>query len=162
MMGISDPIKNGIFDLVWIKGLPMLYYSIQFSTMNSFDRSEIVIHNIDLIQYQSSGCNSSLWIYRSQIFHLYGIRSRVIAKQKKEDYGSQYSRTYCYCTVHSSSYCFFTYHLCKNSQPKWLICTKLELFVLFNDSRNEKKRIQTLSLKWNEWAGIRSILVSIY
>nr|YP_009546871.1 PsbM [Lycoris squamigera]AYP41071.1 PsbM [Lycoris squamigera] len=41
-----------------------------------------------------------------------------MAKKKRLDYGSQYSCTYCYCTVHSSSYCFFTYHLCKNSQPK--------------------------------------------
>lgn len=28
MMCISGPIKNGIFDLVWIKDLSMLYYSI--------------------------------------------------------------------------------------------------------------------------------------
>nr|YP_654205.1 photosystem II M protein [Oryza sativa Indica Group]AAS46045.1 photosystem II M protein [Oryza sativa Indica Group] len=38
--------------------------------------------------------------------------------EKKRGYGSQYSRIYCYCIVHSSSYCLFTYYLCKNSQPK--------------------------------------------
>nr|AXF84035.1 photosystem II protein M [Ammopiptanthus mongolicus] len=37
---------------------------------------------------------------------------------KHRDYGSQYSRIYCYCTVHSSSYCLFTYNLCKNGKSK--------------------------------------------
>ncbi|KAF1856157.1 hypothetical protein Lal_00044967 [Lupinus albus] len=36
----------------------------------------------------------------------------------REDYGSKYSRIYCYCTVHFSSYCLFTYNLCKNDKSK--------------------------------------------
>jgi len=36
--------------------------------------------------------------------------------EHNKDYGSKYSRIYCYCTVYSSSYCFFTYNLCKNGK----------------------------------------------
>lgn len=37
---------------------------------------------------------------------------------KHRDYGSKYSRIYCYCPVHSSSYCLFTYNLRKNDKSK--------------------------------------------
>ena len=46
--GIPDPIINPNSEFVWIK---FLCYTIQFSTMNRFDRSDIVIQNIDPIQY---------------------------------------------------------------------------------------------------------------
>lgn len=40
--------RNPILYSVWIKDLPMLYYSIQFSTGNRLD---IVIHDIDPIRF---------------------------------------------------------------------------------------------------------------
>lgn len=127
-----------------IKDLSFLCYTttiliIEFSTMNWFDRSEIVIHNIDLIQYHRDAINPVAFAGVKFIISM-GLDPELLRNKRRLDYGSQYSRTYCYCTVHSSSYCFFTYHLCKNSQPKWLIWMKLELLlVLIDDLRNERK-----------------------
>ena len=42
--GIPDPIRNPNSEFVWIK---FLCYTIPFSMMNRFDRSDIVIPNID-------------------------------------------------------------------------------------------------------------------
>ena len=85
---------------------------------NSFDRSEIVIHNIDLIQYHQDAIHP-IESTRVKFIISMGLDPELLRNKKRRlDYGSQYSRTYCYCTVHSSSYCFFTYNLCKNSQPK--------------------------------------------
>nr|QGW36378.1 photosystem II protein M [Rumex japonicus] len=50
-----------------------------------------------------------------------GLNPELLRSKNHGDYGSKYSRIYCYCTLHSSSYCFFTYHICKNGQPKRLI-----------------------------------------
>ena len=50
-----------------------------------------------------------------------GLNPELLRSKNYGDYGSKYSRIYCYCTLHSSSYCFFTYHICKNGQPKQLI-----------------------------------------
>nr|AFK38374.1 unknown [Medicago truncatula] len=51
-----------------------------------------------------------------------GLNPEVFIRNKRErkhrDYGSQYSRIYSYCTLHSSSYCLFTYNLRKNGKSK--------------------------------------------
>lgn len=84
--------------------------------MNQFDRSDIVIHNINLIRYHQDAIHPIEFTGVKFIISM-GLDPELL-RNKKEDYGSQYSRTYCYCTVYFSSYCFFTYHIRKNGQPK--------------------------------------------
>jgi len=76
---IASEIK--FYNFVWIKDLPMLYYSIiLFHSRRWIDLiAPILLFMIwywsDLI---SSRCKLYHWIYRRKIYHLYGIKSRVI------------------------------------------------------------------------------------
>ena len=123
--------------------------------MNWFDRSDIVIHDIDTIKYHQDTIYPIEFTGERLIISM-GLDPELLrSKKKRWDYGSQYSSIYCYCVVHSSSYCFFTYNLRKNSQSKWLIWLKLDLLVLINDWRNERKGFKFQVL--NGRVGVSSI-----
>lgn len=49
---ILDWISNPKLDLLWIKDLLMLYYTLKFSTMNPFERLYMGIHDMDPIQFE--------------------------------------------------------------------------------------------------------------
>ena len=66
--GIPDPIINPNSEFVWIK---FLCYTIQFSTMNRFDRSDIVIQNIDPIQYHQDAKVIPLNLQKSNFSYLW-------------------------------------------------------------------------------------------
>jgi hypothetical protein len=56
-----------------------LCYTIQFSTINRFESSDIVIHDIDLIRYHRDGIHPIE--FRGERFIIsYGIKSRIIVK----------------------------------------------------------------------------------
>ena len=98
----------------------MLYYLI-LDDKYRFDSSDIFIRDIDTI-----------WYYRDVIYTIEFTDERLVISTglnpesfignereiKHRDYGSKYSRIYCYCTVHFSSYCLFTYNLRKNDESK--------------------------------------------
>lgn len=86
--------------------------------MNRFESSDIVIHDIDPIQYHRYVIHPIEFTGENFIISM-GLNPELLrSKKKRRDYGSKYSCIYCYCTVHSSSYCLFTYHIRKNSQSK--------------------------------------------
>lgn len=86
--------------------------------MNRFDSSDIVIHDIDPIRYHRDVMHPIEFTGERFIISM-GLTPELLRiKEKLRDYGSKYSRIYCYCTVYSSSYCFFTYNIRKNSQPR--------------------------------------------
>lgn len=142
-------MKNPIFSMDKRSSYVILFNSRRWIHLMDQILLFIILIRFSIIRMQFIPLN-----LQESNFYLYGIRSRVIAKQKKTwDYGSQYSRIYCYCTVHSSSYCLFTYHLRKNSQSKWLIWLKLELLLL-QWLKKWKNGIPIPSLKWKmKWSG---------
>lgn len=89
--------------------------------MNRFDNSDIVIHDIDLIGYHRDVIYTIEFTEERFIISM-GLNPEVfignLREIKHRDYGSKYSRIYCYCTLHSSSYCLFTYNLRKNSKSE--------------------------------------------
>lgn len=138
---------------VWIKELPMLYYWILDD--ESTWQSNIVIHDIDPIRYHRNGIHPIEFTSERVIISM-GLNPELLRSKKKNkrwDYGSKYSRIYCYYTVRSSSYCVFAYNICKNGQSKWLIWTKLDFLVLIKDLR---KKFQFHVLVLNETNGLES------
>lgn len=126
--------------------------------MNRLDSSDIVIHDIDPIQYHRNRIDH-IEFTSERFFISMGLNPELLRSKKKMkrwDYGSKYSRIYCYCTVHSSSYCFFAYNIRKNCQSRWLIWMKLDFVVLINDLRTKKNSIS--HFKWNERTRISSSL----
>ena len=122
---------------VWIKDLPMLYYWILDD--ESTWQSDIVIHDIDPIRYHRNVIDPIEFTSERVIISM-GLNPELLWSKKKTkrwDYGSKYSRIYCYYTVRSSSYCFFAYNICKNGQSRWLIWMKLDFLVLINDLRKK-------------------------
>jgi len=114
---------------VWIKELPMLYYWILDD--ESTWQSNIVIHDIDPIRYHRNVIHPIEFTSERVIISM-GLNPELLRSKKKTkrwDYGSKYSRIYCYYTVRSSSYCVFAYNIRKNGQSKWLIWTKLDFLV---------------------------------
>lgn len=97
----------------------MLYYF-----MSWFDSSDFVIHDIDPIWYHRNPIYTIVERFNISVerFNIpMGLNPEFFFRNLREiehnkDYGSKYSRIYCYCTVYSSSYCFFTYNLCKNGK----------------------------------------------
>lgn len=66
---------------------------MKLSMMNRFDRSYIVIPNIDPIQYHQDAKVIPLNLQKSNFAYLWDY---IPKKKKKEfDYGSQYYRIYC-------------------------------------------------------------------
>ena len=141
---------------VWIKELPMLYYWILDD--ESTWQSNIVIHDIDPIRYHRNVIHPIEFTSERVIISM-GLNPELLRSKKKTkrwDYGSKYSRIYCYCTVHSSSYCFFTYNIRKNSQPKWFIWMKLDCLVLLNAWKEKRKwKVFKFSVL-NEISGLES------
>jgi hypothetical protein len=103
--------------------------------MNWFDSSDIVIRDIDPILYHRDKIYTTEFT-DERFFISMGLNPEVFIRNKRErkhrDYGSQYSRIYSYCTLHSSSYCLFTYNLRKNGKSKWLILIKHDFWFLIN------------------------------
>lgn len=96
------------------------YYVILFNSRQGIHLIDqiLLFNNIDLIQYHQNAILPIEFIGVKFIISM-GLDPELLRnKKQKEDYGSKYSCTYCYCTVHFSSYCFFTYHIRKNSQSK--------------------------------------------
>lgn len=148
--GIQVCIRCGI------KDLPMLYYWILDD--ESTWQSDIVIHDIDPIRYHRNVIHPIEFRSERVIISM-GLNPELLRskKNKRWDYGSKYSRIYCYYTVRSSSYCLFAYNIRKNGQSKWLIWMKLDFWVLIDDLR-KKIQISRFSLKWNERTRISSSL----
>ena len=133
-----------------------MVYTIQFSTMNWFDRSDIVIHLMILIRFNIiERGNSSIEFTDERLIISMGLNPELLWSKKHWDYGSKYSCIYCYCTVHSNSYCFSTYHLCKNSQSKWLKIPSL--LINLNETRllssyQWLKKENEKNFNFTEWA----------
>lgn len=103
--------------------------------MNWFDSSDIVIRDINPILYHRDIIYTTEFTDERFCISM-GLNPEVFIRNKRErkhrDYGSQYSRIYSYCTLHSSSYCLFTYNLRKNGKSKWLILIKHDFWFLIN------------------------------
>ncbi|KAK7297217.1 hypothetical protein VNO77_48783 [Canavalia gladiata] len=89
--------------------------------MNRFDNSDIVIRDIDSICHHRNIFYTIEFTDERFIISM-GLNPELfignLRKIKHRDYGSKYSRIYCYCIVHSSSDCLFTYNLRKNGKSK--------------------------------------------
>ena len=81
-----------------------------------------------------------------------GLNPEVFIRNKRErkhrDYGSQYSRIYSYCTLHSSSYCLFTYNLRKKiTNGKIFSC----LYHYFDINVTRSKIIKKIASKTDDF-----------
>ena len=71
--GIPDPIRNPNSEFVLLK---FLCYTIKLSMMNRFDRSDIVIPNIDPIQYHQDAKVIPLNLQKSNFAYLWSRKKR--------------------------------------------------------------------------------------
>lgn len=76
--GIPDPIRNPNSEFVLLK---FLCYTMKFSMMNRFDRSYIVIPNIDPIQYHQDAKVIPLNLQKSNFAYLWDY----IPKKKRKN-----------------------------------------------------------------------------
>ena len=105
--------RNPVFDYLWIMDKRFSYVIILFNSRRWIYLIDQILLFIILIRF-------SISIYPIEFTGVkflisMGLDPELLWNKKQWDYGSKYSRIYCYCTLYSSSYCFFTYHLRKNS-----------------------------------------------